>query len=85
MISKILLLINPMLFLLAYSKHIMTNNINYPTSYTYVPPKSYICICTPSYLVGNIKNISDWDGECSNDQICSWNINELIIKTWYNP
>ena len=54
-------------------------------SYTYVSPKSYVFICTPSYLVSEIKNISDWDGECSNNQICYWNRNEVIVKTWYNP
>jgi len=65
--------------------HIKNNDILYPMSYTYVSPKSYVCICTPSYLVGEIKNISDWDGECSNNQVCYWNRNEVIIKTWYNP
>ena len=67
---------------IVYTKHL--DNI-IEVSYTFVPPKSYVCICTPSYLVPEIENITDWDGECSNNQMCYWNNNEVIIKTWYHP
>lgn len=73
---------------LVYSRHIVyTKHVDsiQDISYAYVPPKSYICICIPSYLVLEIENISDWDGECSNNQICYWNKNEVIIKSWYQP
>lgn len=73
---------------LVYSRHYVytkEQELDEQISYTYVPPKSYVCICTPSYLVPEIKDITDWDGQCSNNQICYWNNNEVIVKSWYHP
>ncbi len=76
------------IFTLVYSKHFVyrrNHNIMEQILYTYIPPKSYVCICVPSYLINENKNITDWDGECSNEQVCYWNKNEVIIKSWYQP
>ena len=74
-----------MVYCRKYTYAYKNNDMVHPMTYTYISPKSYVCICTPSYLVGEIENISDWDGDCSNNQICYWNNNEVIVKTWYNP
>jgi len=73
---------------IVYSRHIVYKkelDTIQEITYSYIPPKSYICICSPSYLVTEIKNITDWDGECSNNQVCYWNKNEVIVKSWYHP
>ena len=60
----------------------------YNVHYSAVAPSSYICLCIPSYIVKkstSLNNATDWDGECSNEQICFWNENEVIIKYWYSP
>ena len=59
----------------------------YNVYYSAVAPKSYICLCVPTYLVKRLSqnNITDWDGECSNNQVCFWNSEEVLIKHWYSP
>ena len=60
----------------------------YNVHYSAVAPSSYICLCIPSYIIKKStlsNNTTDWDGECSNDQICFWNEDEVIIKYWYSP
>lgn len=59
----------------------------YNIYYSAVAPSSYICLCAPSYIVKRVSdnNITDWDGECSNDQVCFWNSDEVLIKYWYSP
>lgn len=60
-------------------------NLN-PVSYIHVLPNSFVCICTPSYIVSfDDNNLTDWDGICSNDQVCYWNSNEIIVKHWNYP
>jgi hypothetical protein len=63
-------------------------NKTYNVHYSAVAPSSYICLCIPSYIVkltSYTSNITDWDGECSNNQICFWNEEEVLIKYWYSP
>lgn len=55
-------------------------------SYTHILPNSFLCICTPSYIVSfDEYNLTDLDGVCSNDQVCYWNSNEIIVKHWNYP
>jgi hypothetical protein len=87
MIKSILLPIMSILTLVYSRKIVYTKEeeVIQHISYTRIPPKSYICICSPSYLVSEFENITDWSGECSNIQVCHWNKNEAVIKSWYHP
>ena len=64
-----------------------TADKKYNVYYSAVAPSSYICLCIPAYIVKHVSdnNITDWDGECSNDQVCFWNSDEVLIKYWYSP
>ena len=59
----------------------------YNVYYSAVAPSSYICLCVPAYIVKRVtdNNITNWDGECSKDQVCFWNSDEVLIKYWYSP
>jgi len=66
---------------------ITSANKKYNVYYSSVAPSSYICLCIPAYIVTHVSNnnITSWDGECSNDQVCFWNSDEVLIKYWYAP
>ena len=55
--------------------------------YTAVGPRSYICLCVQSYIIKRDtgENLTDWDGECSNNQVCFWNEETILVKHWYAP
>jgi len=66
---------------------ITTADKKYDVYYSAVAPSSYICLCVPDYIVKRVtdNNITNWDGECSKDQVCFWNSDEVLIKYWYSP
>jgi len=66
---------------------ITTADKKYDVYYSAVAPSSYICLCVPDYIVRRVSdnNITSWDGECSKDQVCFWNSDEVLIKYWYSP
>ena len=66
---------------------ITSANNKYNVYYSAVAPSSYICLCVPDYIVRRVSdnNITSWDGECSKDQVCFWNSDEVLIKYWYSP
>lgn len=59
----------------------------YNIYYTAVAPNSNICLCVPSHIIKKTvkNNFTDWDGECSNNQVCFWNEETILIKHWYSP
>ena len=80
------LLLNIFFSMLAcnYAEPQKTYNVHYSS----VAPSSYICLCIPSSHMNHVKDnnkITDWDGECSNDQVCIWNDDQVLIKYWYTP
>ena len=59
----------------------------YNIHYTAVGPNSNICLCVPSYIIKRTtdSDLTNWDGECSNNQVCFWNEEAILIKYWYSP
>lgn len=55
-------------------------------THMYVAPNSYICTCITINTAKNIPslNATAWDDICSNIQTCTWNKEEIMIKTWYH-
>lgn len=66
---------------------ITSANNKYNIYYSAVAPSSYICLCVPTYIVTRVpdNNITTLDGECSKEQVCFWNSDEVLIKYWYSP
>ena len=70
-------------------------NTNEPVFYSHIPntvthlyvaPNSYLCTCITINTAKNIPslNATAWDDVCSNIQTCTWNKEEIMIKTWYH-
>jgi len=66
---------------------ITSANNKYNVYYSAVAQSSYICLCVPTYIVKRVpyNNITNCDGECSKDQVCFWNSDDVLIKYWYSP
>ena len=80
------LLINVLLNFVQADK--MLNNSSYSgihrVTHIHVTPNSYVCICTPLSVAKRetIHNTKQWDEVCTNQQQCSWNEEEILIRTW---
>lgn len=68
------------------NKPVFYSHIPNTVTHLYVAPSSYLCTCITINTAKNIPslNATAWDDVCSNIQTCTWNKEEIMIKTWYH-
>lgn len=68
------------------TKPLFYSHIPNTITHLYVAPNSYICTCITINTAKNnpMLNATAWDNICTNIQTCTWNKEEIMIKTWYH-